>query len=155
MQEQVNERNVAISVKAVKITGALLAKAIQAYLRSRGKLDVKHGRQSLKSLAKHGASLTNIPLSDDNIASFNQTARKYNIDYSLKKDLSETPPRWVVFFKAKDADSLMTAFKEYSKSQLEPSKKKPSVLAALKKALEKAKLTAPPEKNHRKGDHEL
>ena len=155
MHEQINERSVAISVKATKMTGNLLARAMRAYLRSRQTPGVKHGKQSLKSLSKQGAGLANIPLSDDNIATFNRTARKYNVDYSLKKDASGTPPRWVVFFKARDADALTAAFGEYSRAVLKQKERKPSLLAALRKAVEQARAATPPAKNRKKGEHEL
>jgi hypothetical protein len=58
VQEQVNERTVALSIKGAKLTGRLLAKAMQAFLkRARASPKVKPGMQSVKSLTKSGASL--------------------------------------------------------------------------------------------------
>ena len=155
MQDQLNEKTVAISVKAAKITGRLLAKAMQALLKKAREPTVHHGKQSVKSLTKQGASLTNIPIDGDNIGSFSRIARKYNVDFSLKKDASETPPKWMVFFKAKDADALTSAFKEYSKLELKHRERKPSLLARLEKAKEQVAQTAPPVKNRGRGGHEL
>jgi len=156
MQEQVNDKTVALSVKATKITGRLLAKAMQEFLKkAREPTAPKHGKQSIKSLTKQGASLTNIPIDGDNIGSFNKIARKYNVDFALKKDSSETPPKWLVFFKAKDADALTAAFNEYGKIQLKQKTRKPSLLAALEKAKELVGQLAPPVKNRNKGGHEL
>ena len=156
MQEQVNDKTVALSVKAAKLTGRLLAKAMQEFLKkAREPTPPKHGKQSVKSLTKQGASLTNIPIDGDNIGSFNKIARKYNVDFALKKDSSETPPKWLVFFKAKDADALTTAFNEYGKIQLKQKNRKPSLLAALAKAKELVSQLAPPVKNRNKGGHEL
>ena len=70
------------------------------------KQTVSHGKQSLKKLAENGAQLSNIEVTDGNIKSFARCARKYNIDYSLKKDRSVSPPRYFVFFRAKDVDSI-------------------------------------------------
>ena len=56
------------------------------------------------------------------------------VDYALRKDVTQVPPRYMVFFKAKDADVLTAAFKEYS-SQLKHRETRPSVrkmLEALK-----------------------
>jgi len=114
----------------------------------------KTGKQSIKSLAKQGASLTNIEITGDNIGSFSRIARKYNVDFALKKDVSETPPKWYVFFKAKDADALTSAFKEYGKVQLKQKKRKPSLLAALEKAKEFVSQIAPPVKHRKKGEQE-
>jgi len=157
MQEQVEEKSVALTVKAVKMTGRLLAKMMQAYLKKMRELTpfVKAGKQSLKSLSKQGASLTNIEIDGDNIGSFGRIARKYNVDFALKRDNAHTPPQWYVFFKAKDADALTAAFKEYSKINLKHKAQKPSLLEGLEKAKELATQIAPPVKNRNKGGHEL
>ena len=64
--------------------------------------------------------------------------RKYNIDFSLKKDISADPPRYLVFFKGRDADVLTAAFKEFSAKNLDH-EKKPSLRKQLSQAREKAK----------------
>ena len=156
MQEQVNEKAVALVIKGGKITGRLLAKAMQAFLKqARASPKPKLGKQSVKSLTKQGASLSNIEISGDNIGTFQKTARKYNVDFALKRDDSETPPKWLVFFKARDADALTAAFSEYSKITLRDKERKPSILASLEKFIEVAKSIAAPVKNRSKGGHEL
>ena len=155
IHEQVNEKTVAIVVKAAKLTEQLLAKAMRDFLKKMREPTVKHGKQSIKSLTKQGASLTSIEIDGDNIGSFNKTARKYNVDFALKKDSSETPPKWMVFFKAKDADALTAAFNEYSKTILKDKAKKPSLLERLEKAKELVSQIAAPVKNRNKGGHEL
>ena len=118
LQEQVNDKAVALSVKSAKITGRLLAKAMQAFLKKvRDGPKAKHGEQTLKSLSRQGASLTNIEITGDNIGGFRKTARKYNVDFSLKQDNSQTPPRWIVF-QGEGPDALTAAFNEYRKVQM-------------------------------------
>lgn len=95
-----------------------------------------HGKQSMNSLMAYGTKLTNIQISDSNIKSFDKVARKYGIDYSLKKDASVTPPRYMVFFKAKDVDVMTAAFKEYAGKSLVKTKK-PSLRKALSVAQER------------------
>lgn len=155
MHEEVNQKTVALSIKATKITGRLLAKAMQAFLKKAREPTITHGKQSVRSLTKQGASLTNIPIDGDNIGSFTRTARKYNVDFALKRDNSETPPKWMVFFKAKDADALMSALKEYSKIQLREKARKPSLLDRLAQAKELVSQIAAPVKNRNRGGHEL
>ena len=155
MQEHIDDRTVALSVKATKITGRLLAQAMQAFLKKARQPTVKHGRQSIKSLTKQGASLSSAPIDGDNIGSFNKIARKYNVDFSMKKDSSETPPKWIVFFKARDADSLQAAFNDYGKIQLKAKSKKPSILKRLEELKEFVAGIAPPVRNRNKGGHEL
>ena len=156
MQEYVEEKSVAIVIKAAKLTEQLLAKAMQQFLKKlKEPADPKHGKQSIKSLTKQGASLTSAPIDGDNIGSFNKIARKYNIDFSLQKDISENPPKWIVFFKARDADSLQAAFNDYGKIQLKQKNKKPSLIGRLEAAKELVAAVAPPVKNLSKGGHEL
>ena len=50
----------------------------------------------------------------------------------IKKDTSSQPPRYLVFFKARDTDALIAAFREFSGKQLKRNKK-PSILVQLKK----------------------
>jgi hypothetical protein len=155
VQEQVNEKAVALYIKGGKITGRLLAKAMQAFLKqARASPKPKSGKQSVKSLTNQGASLSNIEIGGDNIGTFQKTARKYNVDFALKRDDSETPPKWLVFFKAKDADALSAAFNEYSKITLREKTRKPSILAGLEKCIELAKQIAAPVKNRSRGGHE-
>lgn len=156
MQEQVNEKTVALSVKGVKLTGRLLAKAMQTFLqKSRQPGKAKHGKQSVRSLTKQGASLANVEISGDNIGSFKRIARKYNVDFALKRDDSESPPKWMVFFKAKDSKALEAAFKEFTQITLKHKTRKPSMLARLEKYKEMAKSMVAPVKNRDRGGHEL
>ena len=35
-------------------------------------------------------------------------------DYAVKKDRSSSPPKYLIFFKGRDADALTAAFTEYT-----------------------------------------
>jgi len=153
--EQINDRTVALSMRGAKLTGRMLAKAIQAFLRKMKEPNYKHGEQSLKSLTKQGASLADIEVSGDNIGTFRKTARKYNVDFALKCDKLENPPRWVVFFKSKDDTALQAAFKEYSKITLKHKAIKPSMLTKLRNLKELTKNILTPVKNRNRGGYEL
>ena len=60
--------------------------------------------------------------------------------YALKKDRSREPPRYMVFFKAKQLSQMEAAFKEYTGWEMKKQEaKKPSVL---KKLQEKVALAA-------------
>ena len=156
MQEQINEKSVALSIKAAKLTGRLLAQAMRAFLKKAREPTIHHGKQSVKSLTKQGASLTNIEISGENIGDFKKTARKYNVDFALKRNDSETPPKWLVMFKAKDADALTAAFNEYSKITLKRGKSKEvPLLEELQKAKEQVGQIAAPVKERQHGEREL
>ena len=76
--------------------------------------------------------LTNIEITNWNIKSFERVANKYKIDFALKKDKSVDPPRYLVFFKAKDMDVMTAAFKEFSAKEL-TKMNKPSIRKRLLK----------------------
>lgn len=154
MQEEVNEKTIALCIKGGKITADILRAAMRKYLQEVEKSKaqaqqktqvkkqqkaqvVKHGKQSIKSMVEKGGDLTNIEITDNNIRSFERVARKYGIDYSLKRDKSTDPPKYLVFFRAKDVDVMTAAFKEYTGITLQKTKRK-SIKLRLKKAIEKA-----------------
>ena len=100
MQEEITQKTMALSIKAGKLTASTLAKAMKAFISAQQKKsnELSKGKQSLKSLMKHNSAVSNIEITNDNIKAFESTAKKYGIDFSLKKDSNETPPRYLVFF---------------------------------------------------------
>lgn len=136
MQDEVREKSVAFVIRVGKtggkLTASMLKYAIEQYLKQQRNPRAPHGKQSVKSLVRQGAGVQNIEITDKNIRSFQSIARKYGVDYALKKDTSSQPPRYLVFFKARDTDALTAAFREFSGKQLKWSKK-PSILVQLKK----------------------
>jgi hypothetical protein len=149
MQEQVNDKTVALSIKSAKITGKVLAQAMQIFLKNAHA--PPKGKQSVKSLTKHGASLANIEITGNNIGSFSKYARKYNIDFALKKDTAAEKPTYIVFFKTKDKDALDSAFTEFSRFQQKYKKKTP-ILKKLKRYIDISKAQAPPAKHRERGE---
>ncbi len=141
MQEEVDQKTIVLAVNTTKMTGRVLAKAIQLYLqhhKDKSKSPkIHHGKQTIKQLMKQNAALSNIEITDKNIRSFESVAKKYNIDYALKKDTSEQPPRYLVFFKGRDVDVINMAFKEFTQKQLKH-KDKPSLRKLLSKLKEQA-----------------
>ena len=136
MQDEVREKSVAFVIRVGKtggkLTVSMLKYAMEQYLKQQRNPRAPHGKQSVKSLVRPGAGVQNIEITDKNIRSFQSVARKYGVDYALKKDTSSQPPRYLVFFKARDTDALTAAFREFSGKQLKRNKK-PSILVQLKK----------------------
>ncbi len=139
MQEQVNEKTIALYIKTGKLTADTLQKAMKSLLNQMKKQKDKqtHGKQTLKQLMKQNTGVSNIEITEDNIKAFESTAKKYGIDFALKKDTTENPPRYLVFFKGRDADILTAAFKEFSAKKLTQDKK-PSIRKLLSDFKEKA-----------------
>ena len=136
MQEDINQKTIAIAIKTGKVTARVLRDVLQALLRywrsqrqksahAAGKDEVvNHGKKTLKQLQAQGHELTSIEITDDNIKSFEHCARKYGIDFSLKKDRTANPPQYYVFFKARDTKVMEAAFREYT---AQVTRDKPSV----------------------------
>ena len=140
MQEEVTRKTIALAIKTAKLDGkvlqAALRKLLQLYRKAR---DTPHcGKQTLKQLMRHGTGVSNIEITDANIKAFESTAKKYGIDFALKKDAAEVPPRYLVFFKGRDADVLTAAFKEFSAKKL-TQEQKPSIRKTLSAFKEAAK----------------
>lgn len=154
MQEQVNERTVAVSIQATKLSSKALARVLAALVRKMQEEKPAQGKQTIKKLVRQGSQLQNIEINDGNIKSFERTARKYGMSFALKKDVEAKPPKYIVFFKAKDIDVMTLAFQEFSRQILRRTKK-PSVLEKLAQYREVFKNIATPVKNRSKGGIEL
>lgn len=136
MQEEITNRAVTLIITGAKLTEQTLEKAIGQFLAAQKQPKVYRGKQSLKQLARQNAGLSNIEITEENIRAFTGVAKKYHIDFALKKDRLSEHPRYLVFFKGRDADAMTAAFQEFTNRKL----RKPSV----RKQLEQAKnLTAP------------
>ena len=124
------------------MTANVLKSAISKYLAYR-KDKAKNGpvkpcgKQSVKKLVQQDKGVTNIEITDKNIKDFERIARKYGVDFALKKDKTGEIPKYLVFFKARDADALTAAFKEYT-AKTDRKKERPSVLKKLRKFKEVA-----------------
>ena len=140
MQEQINEKTVALSINTAKLTAEVLQKAIKKMLEAQKHKAAKEyrGKQTLKHLMKQNTGVSNMEITDANIKAFEPVAKKYGIDYSLKKVKGEKPPRYLVFFKGRDVDVMTEAFKEFAAKKLNR-EKKPSIRKALAAFKEKAK----------------
>ena len=155
MQEEVENRTVTLMISTTKLTGRVLKEALSKYLawqkaKTVGKTKtgtekqqgsvIPHGKQTVKQLVGQNQGVTNIEINDGNIRDFERVARKYGVDYAIKKDKTGELPKYLVFFKSRDGDALQAAFQEYTAAVL---KKKPSVIRKLREAVPLQKEQAP------------
>ena len=142
LQEEITQKTLALCVEASKMTAQLLQQAIKKVLADMEKHkknpQLRHGKQTLRQLMKHNTGVSNIEITDQNIRAFSATAKKYGIDFALKKDTSSEIPRYLVFFKGRDADVITAAFREFSAKNLEK-EKKPSIRKELEQAKQQSK----------------
>jgi hypothetical protein len=153
LQEHVNEKTVALSVKGAKLTGRLLAKAMRAFLnQARASPKAKGGRVSMKSLTKDGASLANTEAPEVNLKAFDRIARRCKVKYY--PHFNGANNTWTFFFKAKDGANIDAAFKEYARQTLTQKSRKSSLMDRLAKFRDLARQVAPPARNKNRGERE-
>jgi hypothetical protein len=158
MHEEVNEKSIAFTVKAGKMTAQVLMKAMQKFLQRQksGKTKstaVKPGQISMKELtAQTGGNVSNIEISKENIGSFDPIARKYGLTYTLKKAGKD---RYYVFFNGKSVDAMTAAFKEYTAKITRKTTRRPSLVSALRKLVEQVRTMAAAKTKHKSKEQEL
>ena len=110
--ESGTKKTIDLTMKTEKTTSEILKTAMQEFLSGKAE---KKGRMSYRQLENKSASkLDSIEVSESNIGDFTATARKYDVDFALKKDKSTQPPTYHVFFSAAKSDSFKKAFTEYA-----------------------------------------
>ena len=146
MQEEIENRTVNLAVSTTKLTARgiirLAAKGL-AYIKRKSreaalKNEKPDGRQTIQQLIGQNQGVTNIDISQTDLKGFEKYARKYGVDYAITKDKSVFPPKYLVFFKARDADAMTAAFNAYSAEVLAKSKR-PSTLSRLHELIDAVK----------------
>ncbi len=139
VQEDINQRSIALVMRTSRVTGQTLAKGIRMYLQHRKnkKLYPKmaQGKQSVKDLAKQGQGMSSLDMNDNDIKLFDKLMKKYGVDYAVMVDKKSKPPIHTIFFKGKDADAVTKAFTEFT-TEITQKQSRTSVLAQLRKFVE-------------------
>lgn len=146
MQEEIENRTMNLAISTTKLTARgiirLAAKGLAYIKRKSHEAALKNkkpdGRQTIQQLIGQNQGVTNIDISQTDLKGFEKYARKYGVDYAITKDKSVFPPKYLVFFKARDADAMTAAFNAYSAEVLAKSKR-PSTLSKLHKLIDAVK----------------
>ena len=133
MQEEVENKIVVMISNCSKLTATELRKALEKVLaqvkssrsRKHQKEKEPHGQMTVKELAQKDKGMQSIEVNDSTIGSFNRVARKYGIDFAPFKVKGEN--KYMVFFKAPDADAMTAAFTEYTQKQVKKASR-PTIL---------------------------
>ena len=143
MQEEVDSRTVALVINSAKLTGRVFKGAIDKYItyckskKLQKQTVIPHGKQSVKQLIGQNQGVTSIESNDPDIKAFDKVARKYGVDYAVKKVREDNgKSKYVIFFKGRDNDAITSAFKEYTAKSMEKAKK-PSIMKKLHEISEK------------------
>ena len=110
MQEYVEERTIAISVKAAKLSGKVLAAACKKVFSEIAKQQEAakrpKGRQRVRKLMNHHGgknAMKYVGAPKD----FDRIAKEFHVDYAFHKT---GPGHYLLFFKADQADAIQAAF---------------------------------------------
>lgn len=112
MQEEVESRTVNLAISTTKLSMRTIIHAGMMYLRHRKlvkdlkKNEVPSVKQSVQDLIGQKQGVSSIDIAKTDLRGFEGVARKYGVDYAIRKDASVDPPKYLVFFKSKDADAL-------------------------------------------------
>ena len=133
LQEELEQKAIALSIRATKLTARGLAKAMTAALRQmeKSRNSPKKGNQSFKRLDRTIRGDTADIEVVGRIKSFERFARKHNVSYHVEKNKGTDPPKWTVYFKAPQGRNMTGAFREYSAHVLAKSRR-PSVREAMR-----------------------
>jgi hypothetical protein len=145
MQEDIEHRTATLIVNGTKFTGRMLKNAITKLLAHRQNPRQKNagvthrGKQTVKQLIGQNQGVSNLEIKDEGIKDFQRIARKYGVDFAVKKikgSKAGEKSTYMVFFKGRDADALTSAFTEYSQKRVRK-QERPSVLKALAQMVSK------------------
>ena len=126
MQEEVNQKTVALSIRTTKLTGKVLAAALGKVVRALKKLMNHYGGKS--AMPYVGAP-----------KDFDRIAKEFHVDYAFHK---VSPGHYLLFFKANQADAITAAFQKYSAKVLNKEQDKASILGQLRKFTEQIRTQA-------------
>lgn len=136
MQEEVNQKTVALSIRAAKLSGKILASAFQKVLgdvkKHHQKAMTPQGRQSVKKLMNHyggKSAMKYVGAPKD----FDRIAKEFHVDYAFHKT---SPGHYLLFFKADQADAITAAFSKYTEKVMGRKQDKPSILGQLRQFVE-------------------
>lgn len=143
MQEEVENRTVNLAITTTKLSWRVILAAAQKYLKHRAnKKAIKvaraekeanqksTGKQTVEELIGQNQGVSSIDIAKTDLKGFENVARKYGVDYAIRQDISVNPPKYLVFFKARDADALTAAFNEFTAKALRK-EERPSALKQL------------------------
>lgn len=165
VQEDVENKSVQLAIRTGKVTVRTIIRGLIAWYRhherkkavNRMAKDEVKCKQSVKELIGQGQGVSSMEVGDSGIRDFKKIANKYGVDFAIVKDKDVDPPKYTVFFKAKDADAITQVLKEYAAKQTKKKeraeKERPSILKKLQKFKEKV-ASMPRKSKEKRKEHE-
>lgn len=114
IDEEISRSTIAISVRASKLTARGLAYTLGEAAKKIRKSQAPQGKQTVKQLLRHGGEASAIDL-PGRAKDFDRVARRWGVDYAIKR---VEKGKYLLFFKAKQADAITGCFSEYSRRMM-------------------------------------
>ena len=105
MQEEIEQKSFNLMISTTKLSARTVLRAVKAAYRLY-QSKASQGKQSVRTLLRQNRGVSSVEISKTGIRGLERYAKKYGIDYAIRKDTSEVPPRYLVFFKAPDAEAF-------------------------------------------------
>jgi len=145
MQEDIENRSVALTVNATRFTARTLARACMWLLRQMKQGDLSKYQETLREQIKKGEA-PSVPFSGNKL-DFHRFARKHKVNYEIEKLASG---KYRIYFKAAQAENIKDCLADYAKSIMGKGKGL-SIAQELQKGAEKVKAAAPLERVRTRG----
>ena len=114
IDEEISRSTIAISVRASKLTARGLAYALGEAAKKIRKSQAPQGKQTVKQLLRQVGETSAIDL-PGRAKDFDRVARRWGVDYAIKR---VEKGKYLLFFKAKQADAITGCFSEYSRRMM-------------------------------------
>ncbi|MCR1920310.1 PcfB family protein [Flavonifractor plautii] len=118
IDEEISRSTIAISVRASKLTARGLAYALGEAAKKIRKSQAPQGKQTVKQLLRQVGETSAIDL-PGRAKDFDRVARRWGVDYAIKR---VEKGKYLLFFKAKQADAITGCFSEYSRRMMNRSR---------------------------------
>ncbi len=114
IDEEISRSTIAISIRASKLTARGLAYALGEAAKKIRKSQAPQGKQTVKQLLRQVGETSAIDL-PGRAKDFDRVARRWGVDYAIKR---VEKGKYLLFFKAKQADAITGCFSEYSRRMM-------------------------------------
>ncbi len=146
VNEDNSEKSLRLVIRSSELAAKQIVKELSKFLdrhkqkKATKEVQTEHmkGKQTVKQLIGQNQGVSSLPVGETGLKDFERIAKKYGVDFAIVKDKAVTPAKYMVFFKAKDADAIAQVLAEYTQKQMKKqSQNRPSILETLKKFKER------------------
>ena len=99
-RKKLKNRTINLAISTAKLTTRSIISGIRKYSQHREKVKAKkardpavHGKQVCKKAAVQNQGATNVEIDKSGMKDFERLARKYGVDFAVRKDKSVNPPQ--------------------------------------------------------------